>query len=400
MNQMYPEKLYPHQREIALQLESGKRIVVSDPRCGKTRPVIAFLGEGNVLVLTKKAAIGGWLSELSEMGVSGWTVLNYEKVRTRGWDVKREWGALVLDECHFLGSYPKPNLCVKVIWDMPVRGPRVGITATPCAESYSQLYHQSKALKLDIWGSYRNFYSWHKKFGVPDLIRAHGRMVETYRKCRTEVWDSFKDFCCVVRRAEVVPDFVEAKDVLVELEDTGGVVQMCSELRKEGVIYVDGHAVVADTPMALAQKCQQICNGVVLSDTGEPVVVNTLKRDWVFKEFGESVYGVLTQFRGEVDLYGGGGVSDFQKGLVNRVVGNVAALNAGVDLSRAELMVLTGCPWSVTIFLQARERLLRRDRTREAMVYFPVIAGGIDSMIYNRVAVQKVDFHSRAYLDG
>ena len=79
--------LYPHQERMVEMLKGGSRYVVAGPRVGKSRPVISFLGSGNVLVLTKKAAIGGWEKELCALGVTGWTVTNYEKVRTKGWDM-------------------------------------------------------------------------------------------------------------------------------------------------------------------------------------------------------------------------------------------------------------------------------------------------------------------------
>lgn len=394
--------LYEHQKLILSALEKGARCLIAPPRTGKTRPVIAFLAETEkVLVLTKKAAISGWHSELDALKVKGWTVTNHEKLRTKGWDMGKEWGALVLDECHVFGGYPKPSQIVKPAWDLRVSGPRIGISATPCSESYSQLYHQAKALRLPIWQDFKKFYAWHRHYGIPDTIRAHGRTLETYKRVRPEVWEDFAALSCIVDRSEAVPDFVEAEDH-VEVIDAPGVLEMCEKLRRDGVIYVDGRAILAETPLALAQKCQQICAGVVLDEAGFPVVVNSVKRDWIAKRFTGSKTAILTQFRAEVDPLVGGGssvgsVAEFQANLVDWVVGNVASLNAGVDLSRADALVLTGCPWSYTQFAQARERLLRRDRDRVAPVYFPVIRGGIDELIYDRVARGKGDFHARMY---
>ena len=123
---------------------------------------------------------------------------------------------------------------------------------TPAAESYSQLFHQAKALRLDLWAGEKNFYAWHKKYGVQDLVRANGRFVEPYKKVRDSVWSDFRGICSVVNRQSAMSDFVEASDEVVELEDCGAM-EMCSSIRRDGIIYVDGAAVVADTPMAVAQ---------------------------------------------------------------------------------------------------------------------------------------------------
>jgi hypothetical protein len=395
--------LYPHQEQILVELELGARYVVAQPRTGKTRPVIAFLAETpKVLVLTKKAAIGGWISELEAMGVTGWTVVNYEKVRTKGWDMSVEWGALVCDEAHSLGKYPKPNLCVKEIYKMHVKGPRIGISATPCAESYSQLFHQVKALRMDIWDSHKNFYAWHKSYGIPDQIRANGRMLETYKVVKEKAWEEFRHHAVVVDRQKAVSDFVEAEDKVVELVDERAI-DLCKELNRDGLIRVGKRVIVAETPLAVAQKCQQLCAGVVLDDSGEPVEVSQVKAKWLWKAFKGQKIAVLTGFKAEVGQIGAGvewtdDAALFQSpSFKGWFLGSWQRFARGVDLSAASAVVITSCPWSSEGLQQGRDRLLRRDRTTSAPVYFPVIQGGIDEQIYKVVAGEKREFTARQY---
>lgn len=395
--------LYPHQREILRELCEGKRYIVAAPRTGKTRPVLEFFRESErVLVLTKKAAIGGWESEARSLNLddrlgnvgSGWLVTNYEQVKTKGFQAKYggvEWDGLVLDEAHVLGTYPKPNQLVLPVRDLLVKGPRIAVSATPCPETYSQLYHQDKAMRLGLWEE-RSFYKFHKKYGIPDLIKAHGRMIETYKRVKDSVWDTFRDVCVVVDRKNVMPDFIEAEDELVSIE-APEVLEMCEQLMKDQVLKIDDRYVVADTPLGIAQKCQQICNGVVLDDEGEPLRVNTVKRDWINKRFKGVKLAILTTFRAETTFYGVEGAPEaFLEGFSERFVGNYAKYSSGVDLSPAESLVFTGCPWSALHFFQGRDRLLNVKRSSQAKVYYPVIKGGVDEMIFNRVAGDKKDF--------
>lgn len=368
-------------------------------RTGKTRPVLEFLrGVENVLVLTKKTAVVGWWSEMDLMGIDGatWVVTNYEQIRTVGWDMSRKWGALVCDEAHTMATFPKPNQMAPIVAKLAILGPRIGLTATPCAESYSQLFHQAKALKWPIWTEFKNFYAWHKVYGIPDPFRAHGRTLESYKKVKPLAWEEFKQFCVIVDRQEVMPDFVEAQEHLVRIE-APEVLEMCQKLKRDGVLYVEGRAVVADSPLALAQKCQQITAGVVLDDQGQALQVNTVKRDWVLGKFAGACVAILTQFRAEVGLYGGTDDREAWIGNGGMFVGNIQRFARGVDLSKAEALVLTGCPWSAEAHQQAKDRILRQDRVRPAPVYFPVIAGGIDEMIYQRVAIEKAFFTARLY---
>jgi hypothetical protein len=338
------------------------------------------------------------------LGVTGWTVLNYERLRTKGFDGAKVWGALVLDEAHAIGKYAKPNLCVKAIWNLAVIGPRVGLTATPCAESYAQLFHQVKALHLNLWKDHKNFYAWHKAYGIPDQIRANGRMIETYKKVKPIAWDEFAAHCCIVNRQDVMSDFVEADDHSTALR-APEILEMCDKLKRDGIIRIGSRVVVAETPLAVAQKCQQICSGVVLDDEGEPLEVNRVKVEWL-NSFKTSKIAVLTSFKAEIDVIGRiyplvSTTDDFrtfsQANFHGWFVGSIQRFNAGVDLSSAEALVFTSCPWSSVQYQQARDRLLRRDRTRSAPVYFPVIASGIDEQIYRVVSGEKRDFTARQY---
>ena len=396
------KNLYPHQLEMVKSLQNGARYIVASPRTGKTRPAIEFLRDvENVLVLTKKAAVPGWHSELEALGVTGWTVTNYEAVRSKNWASTAVWGALVCDECHVLGRYAKPAETTKAVYKLSVKGPRIGISATPCAESYSQLFHQAKALKLNLWTEFKNFYAFFRVYGIPDLIRANGRMLETYKKVDERVWTEFSKFCCIVDRQKVVADFVEATDKLV-LIDAPEVLELCNKLRRDGIIKIDGRNIVADSPLSIAQKCQQICSGWVLDDEGVAVKVHTIKSDWVRDNLKGLKTAVLTTYKAEVASYVANGfsvdVEGFKAGNTDRFVGNIQSYARGVDFSVADALVLTGCPWSSETFLQSRDRLLRRDRTREALVYYPVIKNGLDEKIYKQVAITKKAFTARLYL--
>jgi len=392
--------LYSHQEKILSDLRGGASYICAAPRCGKTRPVISFCDDldGDTLVLTKKAAVSGWLSELEAMGVSsGFFVTNYEQVKTKGWDQSIRWGNLVCDEAHTLGTYPRPNQLVKPIRALDVAGLRIGVSATPCPESYSQLFHQDKALRLGLWDDCSSFYQWHKRYGIPDMIRVQGRLRDTYKKVRESVWRDFQRICSITDRQVVMPDFVEAEDILVPIE-APEVLEMCRKLKKDEVLEIDGHFIVADSPMALAQKSQQICAGVVLDDAGVPVQVNSVKASWISKRFKGVKTAILTTFRAEVDSLGGEGSQEaFLAGFEDWFVGNFSKYSSGVDLSPAEALVFTGCPWSCLHFWQGRDRILNVKREKPAPVYFPVIKGGIDEMIFNRVAVSKADFVAKLY---
>ena len=64
--------LMEHQKGVVSDLEEGARYVMARPRTGKTRPVLCFMRDfARVLILTKKAAVGGWLSEMEALEIEG-----------------------------------------------------------------------------------------------------------------------------------------------------------------------------------------------------------------------------------------------------------------------------------------------------------------------------------------
>jgi hypothetical protein len=252
---------------------------------------------------------------------------------------------------------------------------------------------------MDLWGDCKNFYAFNRAYGIPDQFKANGRMLESYKRVRDSVWSDFAERCCVLDRASVDGGFVEATDTVVRI-DAPEVLSLCSTLKQDGILRIGDKVIVAETPLAVAQKCQQICAGWVLDDSGEAVFVHSKKLDWlVASGFGK--VAVLTTFKAEVAGYLGKGLKGDSEKFVNgendTFVGNVQSYARGVDFSIADALVLTGCPWSAETFLQSRDRLLRKDRTRDAYVYYPVIAGGLDEMIYNRVAIEKRAFTAKIY---
>ena len=423
------DKLYAHQIDMLRGLQGGARYLIAEPRTGKTRPAIAFFGCRKVLVLTKLAGIPGWLSELDEMGVGGYTVVNYEKLRSKNWDMAEEWDGLILDECHVLSKYPKPCLLAPIISKLIVRGSRLGISATPCAESYSQLFHQAKALRMNLWKECKNFYAFHRKNGIKNTLFVHGRQQETYKVCRPEILAEFHREAFVMERQKAVVDFVEAKNHIIYFEDAD-LVSLQKQIMSSGIITVDGKEVIAETKVAAAQKAHQISGGTVLREVsrtlvrdrdgkvkrnkaGEPItralnesLILSRKKVQLIREALPGIkLAILTFFKAEIPLiasaWPNGQITSspdtFQSDPDMHFIGSLQKFSRAVDLSAADAIVMYSIPWSAECYIQGRERLLKRSRKAAASVYFPLLRGGIDEAIYQRVAVEKVDFHSTSY---
>jgi len=417
---------------MSSELVAGKSFLVAAPRTGKTRPCISVFGSGKVLALTKLAAISGWQKELDAMGVTGWTIVNYEKVLSKNWDMTEVWDGLVADEAHVLSAYAKPSLTALAVSKIKVSGRRIGCTATPCAESHSQLFHIARALRLPLSSRYKNFYHWFKSYGIPDKVKVGGYYRTVYKRCRPQAKEEFRKLCCVVDRQKEVPTFVDASDRVVPLVDKD-MLRLQTDMLQTGKIELSPHPVIAKTLVSSMQKAHQICGGTVLREVrrelvrvggkvkvnkdGEPVTrgvnetleLSSYKARWVAEAMKDIKFACLTFFRGEVPLLHAS-LSDrkvtddpelFQKTDENVVfVGSFQRFSRGVDLSEADAIVFYSIPFSAESFIQARERMLNHARTRPAPVYFPILSGGLDEQVYQRVAIEKMDFHKDYYING
>jgi len=157
-----------------------------EERTGKTLTAILTIEKTsaniqNVLVITKKNAISGWTGTLNLYATTKqFTVTNYHSVAKLNPD---DYDLVILDEAHnYISSFPKQSKLWKQVAMFTEDRPLIYISATPYAQGPQLLYHQ---LALSSWSPFRKFktaYTFHRAFGVPDIVYLSGRQQETYKK--------------------------------------------------------------------------------------------------------------------------------------------------------------------------------------------------------------------------
>ena len=115
--------------------------LASETRTGKSIMALTVANEVNaksVLFLTKKKAISSVLADYQKSGYSyKFTVTNYEQASK----LKPEYDFVIIDEAHSLGAFPKPSKRTKDIKLLCKGATVLLLSATPCPESYSQIFH-------------------------------------------------------------------------------------------------------------------------------------------------------------------------------------------------------------------------------------------------------------------
>ena len=178
-------ELYEHQKEL---IKEAKPIlnkynlvyIAAETRTGKSLAAIHLLKDDykKILIVTKKKAISSWKSDLCLSTALNFTVINYESIHKLT-DI--DYDVIVLDEAHSIGSYPKPSQRAKQLKELAKDKKIVYLSATPSAETYSQMFHQLWISSFTPFEE-KSFYKWYKKYGEEDSMYINGMKINQYKK--------------------------------------------------------------------------------------------------------------------------------------------------------------------------------------------------------------------------
>ena len=128
-----------------------------------------------------------------------------------------------------------------------------------------------------------------------------------------------------------------------------------------------------------------------LLQAGEPVVVFAHHKDVVAQlvdalfTHGPSVVVGDTP-RAQRDK----AIADFQAGKTKCIVGNIAAMSEGVDLSAADTIVFVECTWSTSALEQASSRVENIAKQGvKPMIYILTIRASLDHTVLSKVLAKQ-----------
>jgi len=363
-------------------------------RCGKTLislETCKLYGAKRVLFLTKKKAIGSIVSDYNNFGYSDkfeLVVINNESLHKT---IDNDFDVIIQDEAHRLGGFPKPS---KITIDLRTRfksKPLIFLSGTMSPESFSQLYHQFFVSDYSPWKEYSNFYKWSKQYinvkqkrigsfmcndyseGIEDKIM---KDIISYIVTFTQEQSGFQS-----KITERVL-YVKMKSVTHKIADT---------LLRDRVFEGTKDIILADTAPKLMQKLHQIYSGTVKLESGNSVILDTSKAEFIKEYFKGLKIAIIYIFQKELDLitqvFGADNVTnnlDEFNSTDKHFVGQVVSSREGISLYKADALVLYNLQHSNVSYLQVRDRLTLKDRA-ENNVYLIFAEGGIEDKIYKVV---------------
>ena len=365
-------------------------------RTGKTLTSLGLadkLGRKNVLFVTKKKAISSIESDYATLNPNyNIVVINYEslhKIDDLPYDM------MILDEAHTLGAFPKPSKRAKQVKEMVAKYKPIVclLSGTPTPESYSQMYHQVYGIPKNPFKRYRSFYTFAKEYVDVKQRKINSLIMNDYSNGLSKIIDKMRPM--TIAFTQSAAGFVNHIDeVVLNVEMNPTTYKIASALKKHRVVEGEGEVILGDTPAKLMQKLHQIYSGTVKFESGESMILDSTKAEFIKDRFKGQKIGIFYKFREEYNAL----KSVFEDTLCNtldefngsdkNIALQIVSGREGISLREADALVYYNIDFSATSYWQSRDRMTTKDR-RTSKVYWLFSERGIEKDIYKAVSNKK-----------
>lgn len=396
-------------------VDLGKRIIheygfvyyTMEQRTGKTFTAFATceeLGYRSVLFIGKKKNINDIKAQAMEFPGLKVKVINYESVHNIA--ELEQFDAVIVDEAHNLGTYPKPSLRWSKTRVRTQGLPVIFLSGTPTPESWSTIFYQ---LKLSDNCPFReeNFYRWADKYVNVKKMERRGRPVNDYSGAK------IKEIQKVIAKYQVVVSQSEAGFKTVIEEEVlpvrmSGYTKLAYDLMLKNTFIIfkrNDVAVMADEAAALLQKCHQIASGTLKNNKEYYVMdrskAHAIKKDAMLKGLDKFAvyYKYIAEGRMLADTFGDLVFTDpmkFQGADKGVFISQIVSGREGVNISSCDVIYMLNIDFAWLSYSQTKDRVQHKDRTVTPKLIWVFGDCGIEEKIYQQV-MKKKNFTTRHF---
>ena len=366
-------------------------------RTGKTLTSLEtarLFGAKRVLFLTKKKAISSIESDYINFGYDKHFELfvhNDESMHK----IDGKFDLVVHDEHHRFGSFPKPSLGAKTFKKMFGHLPAIFLSGTPSPENYSQFYHQ---FWCSLFSPFKeiNFYKWAANYVNIKIKHLGYAQVKDYTDADiNKIMSVIKPY--IITFTQEQAGFTsEIEEEVLKVKMKNSTYEMCNRLRKDLVIEGKNQVILADTSVKLQQKLHQMYSGTIKFESGESMVIDLSKAEFIHSYFKDKKIGIFYKFVEELNalktIFGDKltiNLDEFNDS-DKCFAGQIISSREGISLRNAEYLVYYNIDFSATSYIQSRDRMTTIDR-KFNKVFWIFSEGGIEEKIYKCV-LNKRDY--------
>lgn len=366
-------------------------------RCGKTLTSLGIadmVGAKEVLFITKKKAIRSIEADYSSLAPSySLTVINYESLHLVMNDKK--WDLIVCDEAHSMGAFAKPSnraILVKSVIDK-CNPMVILLSGTPTPESYSQMYHQVYGIPTNPFREFKNFYRFSDKYVKVTEKKINSLFIKDYSNGLDTILTAMQPYTINYTQSEAGFKSKTTEEVL-EVEMSEMTYRLISKLKRDLVVEGKGEVILADTPVKLMMKVHQLCSGTVKFESGESMIIDLSKAEFIKTQFNGCKIGIFYKFKEELNalkqVFGDELTSELSvfEETDKNIALQIVSGREGISLRQAEYLVYYNIDFSATSYWQSKDRMTTKDRL-ENQVYWIFSKGGIEHDIYKAVTKKK-----------
>ena len=372
---------------LAMEVRTGKTLTSLDI-CDNLENV------DNVLFLTKKKAISSITEDSDKLCPSyALFVINYESIHKIP-NIK--WDVIICDEAHTMGAFPKPNGRAKSVKQLIAStGARVILmSGTPTPESYSQMYHQVYGIRNNPFRHYKNFYRFGDDYIKLKQKKINGMMINDYKNGKTTIIDAMNPY--TINYSQKQAGFsVTINETILHIDIDDKVKSIIKKLSRDLVVEGKDEVILADTPVKLMQKLHQLYSGTIKFESGNSMIIDTSKAEFIKSKFKGKKIGIFYKFKEELNaikqVFGDDvttEISVFKDTDCKVIALQIVSGREGISLRQAEALGYYNIDFSATSYWQSRDRMTTIDRQHNN-VYWVFSRGGIEDKIYKAVTKKK-----------
>ena len=372
----------------------------AEPRTGKTitsLQVCSNIGAKNVLFVTKKKAIQSIESDSLHFPHLNIEIINFESVLKKN----GKYDIVIIDEAHSISAFPKPSKRAVDIKKIVGNSNVLLLSGTPTPESFSQIYHQLFVSVYSPFNFCRNFYDFAKYFVNKKTKHVFNREITDYSDCKR---DEVMKLCghLIVNYTQKEAGFevsISEKFIRVPLNDMQNTI--IKKILDENIYTITQDAVIlADTAVKMQNKIHQISSGTVIDEQKKVHILSNAKALKIKDVFNSKRIAIFYKFNGELDVLKAvfndewtDCPNTFQIGSKRVFLGQFISSREGIRLDEADAIIFYNIDFSYLSYAQSKDRIISKERTKEAVLYWCFSEGGIEEKIYKAVA-KKNDYTS------
>ena len=396
-------QLFPHQQEAKLFLLSRRRAILADqPRVGKTLPTAAAALENlPALIVCPAIAKTVWEAafaklapnvslhvvngkrEASEVNSADITIINYDVLQYAQTDLDR-YNTLVLDECHRIKN-PKAQRTKAAMLAMKKISFVYALSGTPIPNRPIELWPILHGLGIYRGGWYDFAGRYAKMWVAPWGLDTSGA------SNLVELKDMMKPHVMRRKKETIFKDYKEPQVSLITFDLPNDKREQSFDAdalmaNPNALLAFEGLAeVMREAGMRKVKAASEFIDDLLQAD--EPVVVFAHHKDVVAElEKLLMVHKPVTVVGDTTRAKRDKAIADFQSGQTKCIIGNIAAMSEGVDLSAADTIVFVECTWSTSALEQASSRVENINKSGiPPVIYILTIKASLDHTVLAKV---------------